>query len=406
MLTSVDGTEAAITFVSAFADVPGLDANQIETASAIDAAFNSGSSIPGELATAAAPPPPQAAPAAAPLVLQNPLPPNLGPLREELKKRLSAISGEVGAGSGADAVKQSGRSFLALLSEGGAGGVGTDSSGMWGSAFGATASTAGDEAAGSSDTDTQVIGIASGRERQFGNGRSAGLAIAGGATRWQLDEDQGTGESTFLQFGAYGTGQAGPAYAKLAAGVGLHAMSTHRDVSILRTHEYDADFTAAAAALRVESGYRLEAAPTAAVTPFVALEGHHIATAGYDEDTASGSDAFALSYASASDQSLRSEVGFNLDLAPLGNQGNVAFSARVAWTHEWTERDGGEASFQSIENTSFTVAPAEAPADLLLVGASVRSRLWDRVDVTGRFTGEFGDGYESFAGAVSLDYAF
>ncbi len=405
------GTEVAITFVSAFAQNPGLDANQLEVATSIDQAFNSGSSIPGELAVAPpADPQPVAAQASPTLMaapLEKPLP--KGVTRELLRERLSSLTGEVGAGGGTDAVRQASTSFLSLLT-GGHSGLPRQESGqgasIWGSAFGTSGTIEGDSATGSHDTATHVLGIASGWDYSPAAGQAVGVSIAAGNTGWSLSDDLGTGQSTFLQLGAYGGMEFGDAYLTAAGGLALHAMSTRRHVSILRSHRYEADFGAADAALRLEGGYRLSAAPGVGLTPYIAVEGQHIHTGSHDEDTASGSDVFGLSYESSSENSMRSELGAQFDIAPELGTARLALSLSAAWAHDWTERDGGEASFQSIDNASFAITAADTPDDLLLVGANLRARATETLDVSGRFTGEFGSGYQNLTGGIAINHPF
>lgn len=406
------GSETAITFVSNFAQNPALSGNELAVAAAIDDAFNSGSSISGELATMpAAPVAPASATASAMATPMGAPSPSL--LRERVRQRLSGLAGEVGAGGGTQAVEQASRSFLALLSpssgDGGQGGFvprtastsGTDAR-IWTSVFGADASLSGNEGQGSHDTGIDVSGIAGGGERRFSGGRLAGLAVAGGHTGWSVSRDRGAGESSFLQLGAYGLQEAGAAYVSGAAAVAFHSMSTDRNLTILRSHAYQADYSSEDAALRLEAGYRLLGEASAVnLTPYAAVEGQYIHTGGYGEDTTLGSGAFALSYDDSSTTSVRSEVGAGLDLTMPGPL-PISFSARAAWAHDWNSCDDVQASFQTIENATFTVAGAEPPENLALVGGKLGAWVTDTLELSGAFTGEFGEGYENIAGAISL----
>lgn len=404
-VATATGRETAIAFVSSFAQNPNLSGNDLAVATSIDQAFNGGSSIPGELATVPSPQPPPAmamAPAPAPMAL----PADLSDAHEILRQRLSGLTGEVGASGGTEAVMQASRSFLSLLTEHGEdGSTGRDSM-LWASMFGASSTLPGDNDAGSHDTDVSVAGMAAGWQRALPGDRLIGLAMAGGVTGWSLDGTQGTGDSNFLQLGAYGAQEAGNFYVTGAAGLAIHDMSTDRRVTILRTHDYEADYSTTDAALRAEAGYRLGMTEGAAVIPYAALEGHTIFTGSHEEETVSGRNGFALEYDANTTTELRSELGLGFEVMGAGEMPRFAFTGRAAWAHDWNEGDGTDVSFQAIENASFTVRGAEAPGDVALLNATLSAWVTDSLEVSGSATGEFGADYESLSGALSLNMPF
>ena len=408
-VATATGRETAITFVSSFAQNPNLSANDLAVATSIDQAFNSGSSIPGELATV---PTQQPAPAMAMSAAPAPmaLPEDRDALRKAVRERLSGLTGEVGASGGTEAVMQASRSFLSLLVEHGEGAAAPGANGrdsvLWASMFGTSSTLPGDDDVGSHDTDVSVAGLAAGWQRALSGGRRIGLAMAGGVTGWSLDGTQGAGDSNFLQLGAYGVQEAGNFYVTGAAGLAIHDMSTNRSVTILRTHDYDADYSSTDAALRAEAGYRLGMMEGTSVIPYAALEGHYISTGGYDEDTVSGRNGFALSYDANTTTDVRSELGLGFEITGAGEMPRFAFTGRAAWAHDWNDGDGTDVSFQAIENASFTVRGAEAPDDVALVNATLSAWVTDNLEVSGSATGEFGAGYESLSGALSLNMPF
>jgi uncharacterized protein with beta-barrel porin domain len=404
-VATATGRETAITFVSSFAQNPNLTANDLAVATSIDQAFNSGSSIPGELATVPAQQPaPAMAMASAPAPMALPVSPD--DVREALRQRLSGLTGEVGASGGTEAVMQASRSFLSLLVEHGEDGAASRDAGLWASMFGTSATLPGDEDVGSHDTDVSVAGMAAGWQRALSGDRRIGLAMAGGVTGWSLDGTQGAGDSNFIQFGAYGVQEAGNFYLTGAAGLAIHDISTNRSVTILRTHDYDADYSSTDAALRAEAGYRLGMMEGTSVIPYAALEGHYIFTGGYGEDTVSGRNGFALNYDANTTTDVRSELGLGFEITGSGEMPRFAFTGRAAWAHDWNDGDGTDVSFQAIENASFTVRGAEAPDDVALVNATLSAWVTESLEVSGSATGEFGQGYESLSGALSLNMPF
>jgi len=455
-------TETAIAFVSQFGANPTLSANEQQVADAIDQSFNSGSSIPGELALApaaatAAPAPavtaaatPMAAPAptmtaaAAPMAAPAPAvteaaAPMAAPVpavteaatptafmatpaavprdaRAELRRRLSGLTGEVGASGGNQAMVQASRSFLSLLIENGLGTEGgipaqhiaaedLDTPMLWGSVFGTSASLSGDSETGSHDTDVSVGGLAAGVQASPAAGSIVGVALAGGRTSWSLDGTPGSGDSNFMQIGAYGAQRYEDFYISAAASVAFHAMSTERNLNLLKSYHYDADFNGQDGALRVEGGYRIYEDEGNSLTPYAAFEGQYLYTGSYDEN-GNGKDAFALSYDSKSATALRSELGLAFMLASEGQVPRFALSGRAAWAHDWNNGDSADVTFQSIHGAGFTVSGAEMPDNVALVSATATAWLTDSFILSASFDGEFGDGYDSLAGALSIGHRF
>ena len=413
-------TETAITFTSQFGANPTLSANEQQVADAIDQSFNSGASIPGELAIAPAAATAAAAPAmaasATPMAFAAApasVPSDAG---ADLRRRLSGLTGEVGASGGNQAMLQANRSFLSLLTENGLrteGGIqaqriAAEDMGapvLWGSVFGASAALSGDAGVGSHDTDLNVGGLAAGVQASPAAGSIVGMALAGGRTSWLLDGAPGTGDSNFMQIGAYGSQRFEDLYISAAASVAFHAMSTERNVNLLKSYHYDADFNGQDGALRVEGGYRLYEGEGASLTPYAAFEGQYLHTGSYSENS-NGKDAFALSYDANSATALRSELGLALTLASEGEVPLFALSGRAAWAHDWNNGDSADVTFQSIQGAGFTVSGAETPEDVALVSATATAWLADSVMLAASFDGEFGEGYDSLAGALSIGHSF
>ena len=264
----------------------------------------------------------------------------------------------------------------------------------------------GDEATGSHETDTSAMGLATGWEYRIAPDSTFGVAMAGGSVSWSLDENLGAGDSTFLQLGAYGEHRAGAAYLMAAGGIAWHGMSTDREVSLLTQHRYRSDYSGQDAALRFEGGYRLGTEQGPGLTPFAALEGHIVSIGAHDEEASSGRGAFALSYNQTVTPTLRSELGLALYAGTALDDSRLSLGLSAGWVHEWTGGDDGavEASFQSVENASFTVQGADAPADTLRVSGKLGVWLTDTLELSAHVEGEFGDGYESLAGGLSLDF--
>ncbi len=380
-------TDVFLQLEAQIADIPGLNENQQNVADALDDYFNSGGALP----------------------------PNFIPIfnlpGDRLGDALSQLSGEVGASGGAAAAASANTSFMRSMLDHAAPACAAASPddprkrcehAVWATAFGSTASLPGDDAKGSHDTTTAVAGVATGWDYARDDMR-VGVALAGGGSGWNLDgTGMGSGDSTFLQLGAYGTKQMGQAYASLAGAYALQGMSTTRRVDVLAPETLTADFVANAVAGRGEAGYRFGAGDGLGLTPYAALQGQAIRLPGYDEKGSLGSGSYALSYDAATTTAVRSELGLGLDDTAEG----ALLSARVAWAHDWLNDARARAGFQSLPGTSFIVNGAEAPADLALVSLRANVNLSENTAVTARFDGEFGAGYQSYAGMLALTYSW
>lgn len=395
-----DPTAAYILFSAALGAGMPLNDNQQNVADGLNGYFNDGGAMTGPFASL------------------------YGLTGDALDTALTEVSGEVGASGGVNAIERATTSFLNLLLGGGgqsaapfnarqaAARVDTGivptadappASGgwsVWGGVYGGVADISGASSTGSHDTDTNVGGIATGWDYDVTPDTRVGLAIAGGQTNWDLDSNLGSGDSTFFQLGGYGTQHFGATYLSLAAAYAWHSMSTDRRVNVDGSEKLDADFDASNLAGRIEAGYRVDAGGQIGVTPYAAFQAQAVYMPGYKEDGGS----FALAYSSETATALRSEVGLGIDMG-LGADPSVArIFGRAAWAHDWNSDASVQASFASLDMSTFTVNGAEMPDNIALVTAGAEFGLTEATELAATFDGEFGDGYQSYAGSVTLSY--
>jgi T5SS/PEP-CTERM-associated repeat protein len=339
---------------------------------------------------------------------------------DELADALSEVSGEVGATGGARAVQQATNAFLGLMLQGkGPGRTEADMMSarvgdasimptadviaapepgwtMWGGVYGGSASLPGDSGTGSHDTDTDMLGIATGWDYAFSDETTLGFAIAGGGTRWDLDESMGSGDSTFLQVGAHGTQRFGASYLSLAGAYAWHWMETERTVTVDGSETLDADFDAGNLAGRIEGGHRFGADGDLGLTPYAALQAQAVYMPDYEE---SGGD-FAVAYDEETATAVRSELGLRLDMTADA----VRLHAGLAWAHDWQSDGNVNASFQSLPGSSFIVNGADSPDDIALVSAGAEFGLGSQTSLSAQFDGEFGEDYTNYGGTLALSY--
>lgn len=396
-------TEVYLSFMSDIGAGAALDDNQSNLAGALNTYYNGGGKLPAGF---------------------------MGLFQvegQQLESALSDLTGEVGATGGAAASWQASNSFLNLLL-GGFGPRRAQAPGMtqmaaavqpdgamiqptadapsatgsgwtmWGSAFGGMANLPGDDGRGSHDTDTSAVGVAAGWDYALSEESRVGFALAGGGTNWDIGSNLGSGDSTFLQLGAYGSQQFGASYLSLAGAFAWHAMSTERDADVAGTREtLEADFNASNLAGRIEAGHRF--GQWVGVTPYAAFQAQATYLPSYEED---GGD-FALEYDGNTATALRSELGLGLDSA-IGARASLY--VRAAWAHDWTSDPRVNASFQSLPGANFTVEGAEAPENVALVSAGIDVPLSAAASISADFDGEFAEDYQSYAGNVTFTYSW
>jgi outer membrane autotransporter protein len=135
-----------------------------------------------------------------------------------------------------------------------------------------------------------------------------GFALAGGGTSWSLSQGLGGGQSDVFQAGLYGSQKFEPWYVSGAVAFANYWASTSRMVTLPSVETLNAGFTAQSWGGRAEAGYLIAWAPVN-LAPYVALQAQSFSTPNYSETATSGSNQFALSYASRTGSVVRSELG-------------------------------------------------------------------------------------------------
>lgn len=411
-------TEVSIDLVAATAKVKGLTDNQQAVAEKLDEAFNGGGGIGSGFATL------------------------LGLPQDQLVDGLSQLTGEAASGAiqtpfhamdiflgvlldptiGQRAAAQ--EPPLAFAPQRGSlpalasayGDTGSDGAspvlaaeqptyGMWGSVYGGQARLDADAVVvGTHETHDNITGLAVGIDYRLGPDTVTGFALSGGTTSWSLDSGLGGGDSNMFQAGVYGKTHFGAAYLSGAFAYAWHDTSTTRTVTIAGTDELAADFDANVFGARVEGGYRFDT-PMLGITPYAALEAQSVHTPSYAEYAKSGSDQFALDYASQTTSTTRSEIGAGLDkLFALDDGTLLTLQGRAAWVHDFDNNRNISTAFHSLPGSSFTVDGASSTEDSALVSAGVEVGFAGNFSLSGRFNGEFSSGGNVYSETVILKH--
>ena len=136
---------------------------------------------------------------------------------------------------------------------------------MWGVVLGGGGQTSGNTDIGSSDVTSYGYGLATGWEKNVSPNETRGFSIAGGGTDWDIADDMGGGNGTFLQLGVNANKFFSANYVSASASYGFHNMESSRTVE---DQNITADFNMHTLASRLEAGHML----SANLTPYAALQ--------------------------------------------------------------------------------------------------------------------------------------
>ncbi len=270
----------------------------------------------------------------------------------------------------------------------------------WMSGYGNRTEVDGDAGTGSHATTSTAYGVAVGFERAVGADAMVGVAVSGGGTSFNLEDDLGSGRSAVLQAALYARSTFEQAYVAGAVAAGYHRVSLDRTLTFAGTDHYTAEFDATNFAAEIEVGYDL-----GWFTPYVALRGQAFSTPGYSEVTESGASTFALDYDAGLALSLRTEIGARADwVTDLDDGGTLNLYASAAWAHDMRSGYDAVAEFQMMPGSSFTVAGAAPNADSLLATAGAELTTGSGVTLGSSVQGEFSNNALNYGGTASVSY--
>ena len=276
----------------------------------------------------------------------------------------------------------------------------------WGGAYGGSGRVTGDPFVGSNTTTASVAAFAAGIDYRATPDTIYGFALAGGGTSWGLDAGLGGGRSDMFQAGFYGSQRWGNAYLSGALAYNFHDVTTNRTVTVGGTDMFQARFQANGVGARLESGYRY-ALPWMGITPYAAAQVQSIALPSYAETATSGSNQFALNFASQTATTTRTELGTWLDKSELlGNGARMTLYGRLAWAHDFVTNPALTAAFETLPGGSFTVYGAPIPHDTALTAVGAQLVLSADWSLTGTFNGDFAPGSQSYGGNGKLRYTW
>jgi autotransporter-associated beta strand protein len=279
---------------------------------------------------------------------------------------------------------------------------------VWAAAFGGSQTTTGNLALGSNTATSQVYGTAVGADYLLSPATIAGFALAGGATNFSLANLAGSGRSDLFQAGGFVRHTIGPAYLSAALAYGWQDLTTNRTVTVAGIDQLQARFRANAFSGRFEGGYRF-VAPGAEVglTPYAAAQFTTFRLPAYAEQTISGANTFALSYAGKDVTAPRSELGLRSDKSYVMHDDDVlTLRGRLAWAHNYNADRNVAATFQTLPGATFVVNGARQSSEAALTTGSAEWKWTSGFSLTGTFEGEFSSTTTSYAGKVVAAYTW
>ncbi|WP_083636473.1 autotransporter domain-containing protein [Bradyrhizobium sp. AS23.2] len=275
----------------------------------------------------------------------------------------------------------------------------------WASGFGAGQSLTGDAATGSAGFSDRIAGGAVGVDRLVNPDLLVGIAAGGSSATFNVDDRATSGRLDGAHVGAYAMQRLGATYVSAQLAHSHFNNSTTRTIAGVGPDEIaKGSFGSDQFGGRLEIGHTYDFS-TVAVTPFAALQAARLWQAGYTETSVSGAGpgVLGLSYAARNVSSLPLFLGSKFDARyDLGGGMMWMPFANVAWVHEFSPTRGVTAALVSLPVAGFTVEGARAASDAGRVELGSRLVLNSWSELSARFTGEFSNVGQSYAGTGSL----
>jgi uncharacterized protein with beta-barrel porin domain len=276
---------------------------------------------------------------------------------------------------------------------------------VWASAYGGNSRVNGDTTAGTNTTTNRVVGVVAGATYNFTPDTQAGFALGGAGSSFDIANGFGGGRADAFNAAAYAKHNWGAAYVAGLVGYSWQDTTTDRTVTIAGVDRLHAAFQAQALATRLEGGWRY-ATPMAGITPYAALQTTTFYLPSYGETASSGSNIFALNYASKTVTATRSELGAKFDKAMPVQGGVFTLKARAAWAHDWNTDRNAIATFQTLPGATFAVNGAQPSANAALASLGAEMKWHNGWSAAGHFEGEFSRVTAGYAAKGSVKYAW
>jgi autotransporter-associated beta strand protein len=276
--------------------------------------------------------------------------------------------------------------------------------GTWAAGFGGAQTTDGNAVVGSNTTTSRIYGAVAGVDYRLSPDTLVGFALAGGGTSFGVANALGSGRSDLFQAGIFIRHNFAAAYLVNALAYGWQDVTTDRTVTVAGVDQLRGRFNANAFSGRVEGGYRLTSWIGMGITPYAAGQFTTYDLPAYAEQALSGTNTFALAFASKSVTATRSEFGVRTD-RPFAMQDSIlTLRGRVAWAHDFNPDRSIAATFQTLPGAAFVVNGASQSRDVALTAASAEVKWSSGFSLAATFEDELSRLTRSYAGKVVARY--
>jgi outer membrane autotransporter protein len=278
---------------------------------------------------------------------------------------------------------------------------------VWGSAFAGSNIVAADAASGAHRFKSTLTGVVAGANWMPWSNLMLGGALSAGTSDFSLAGDLGKGHAAALQAALYGHMQlSSHFYNAFAVAAALADIKTQRLLTVSGSDQLNGKLTATVVGGRYEAGILLPW-----TTPYVAAQDVFTSLPAYSESAASGSDTFALRYASRTLNNAGVEVGLRQDtdvaVTPrwiLTPDWTMHLTAKLAWAHEFEGGSDASAQFLALPSSGFSLGGAKAGKDAALVSAGADFLFDNGLRITSRIDSAFSSKSQSFTGYAGLGY--
>ncbi|MEH6953096.1 autotransporter domain-containing protein (plasmid) [Nitrobacter sp. NHB1] len=279
---------------------------------------------------------------------------------------------------------------------------------VWAAGYGGSQSTDGNASLGSSTTTSSVAGVAVGADYLISLSTTAGFAMAGGGTNFNVANGRGSGHSDLFQAGAFIRHNTGAAYLSGALAYGWQDITTNRIVTIAGSDRLQARFSANAWSGRAEGGYRVvsPAMGGVGITPYAAGQFTTFDLPAYAESILSGANTFAQAYNAKSVTDPRSELGVRTDKSYAVQDAILTLRGRLAWAHDFNPDRTVAVTFQTLPGASFVVNGTAMASDAALVTGAAEMKWINNWSMAATFEGELSNVTQSYAGKGIVRYAW
>lgn len=225
------------------------------------------------------------------------------------------------------------------------------------------------------------------------------MSLGGGGATTKVD-NSGSANSDLFQLGVYGTTHFEQAYISGAFACTHADTSATRSVNVAGigetfTSKPHSDLVAG----RIEIGRRF-AFGFEGLTPYAALTLQNASTDAFAETSSPAAPAFALSYGSSSDGSVRTELGTRFDFATIEG---VTWSGRAAWVHQ-SKGPSTTGLFEALPATAFSIRGAALPQDAGLVALNTNVALAHNLQLSATGGAELAPHATTLDGRLTVRY--